>query len=170
MNWYDSGKLMAMAAYADKDMNYKDFNTSLFEINMSDIRDVKLKGEYNTFQEKANFCAWLQDYTQNYVIRLIVQAIEMTGCKNVCLSGGYFLNCVANSYIRKNISDEIKIFVEPICGDDGVSIGLAKLHWHEQTLSKKITPLKNVYNGVKREIDVEGKKTNFKEVAQLLAE
>ena len=74
-------------------MNYKDFNTSLFEINMSDIRDVKLKGEYNTFQEKANFCAWLQDYTQNYVIRLIVQAIEMTGCKNVCLSGGYFLNC-----------------------------------------------------------------------------
>ena len=45
---------------------------------------------------------------------------------------------------------------------------MAKLLWYDETKSRKINPLKTVYYGVKREIDVEGRKTSFKEVAKLL--
>ena len=165
MNWYDAGKLMAMAAHSNELINYP---ISSFEIDTEDIRKVELNENFNTFEEKANFCSWLQRYTQEYVKHLIVQAVEFSGCKNVCLTGGYFLNCVANSYIRSHLPPDIKIFIEPICGDDGVSIGLAKLNWYDETKSRKINPLKTVYYGVKREIDVEGRKTSFKEVAKLL--
>ena len=167
MNWYDAGKLMAMSAYSSNDVDY---DTSIFEIDENDIREVTLKPEFNTFEEKADFCKWLQKYSQEYVRRLVVQAVELSGCNNVCLSGGYFLNCVSNSYIRKNLPKDIKIFIEPICGDNGVAIGLAKLCWYDETKSRRINPLKTVYNGVKREIDVEGEKTTFKEIAQLLSE
>ena len=58
MNWYDSGKLMAMAPYANQNLELG----TVFSINDNDVRDVKLNGEYNSFQEKANFCKWLQEY------------------------------------------------------------------------------------------------------------
>ena len=45
---------------------------------------------------------------QTWVRQLIVQAVELSNCKNVVLSGGYFLNCTSNSFCRKNISPEIK--------------------------------------------------------------
>ena len=167
MNWYDAGKLMALASYETREIRWDKIENN-FEIDPTDLRKIKLKKDFNTFEEKVKFCAWLQRYTQQYVHYLVVQAIELSGCKNVCLSGGYFLNCVANSYIRKNISNKIKIFIEPICGDNGVSVGLSKLLWYDETKSRKINPLKTVYYGVKRQIDVEGRKTSFKEVSKLL--
>ena len=179
MKWYDAGKLMAMSSFADELTHFskicsniwQPFNIEdVFEINEKDIRDVKLIQRYETFQEKANFCKWIQEYCQEYTKQTIVKAIELSGCKNVCLSGGYFLNCVSNSYVRKNLPKDINIFVEPICGDDGVSIGLAKLLYHTETKSKKITPLDTVYKGIEREINVDGITTSPKEVAQLLAD
>ena len=164
MNWYDAGKLMAMASYANEDLNLK----TVFKINNEDIRIVELAGEYNTFQEKANFCNWLQKYSQTWVKKMIVQSVELSNCKNVVLSGGYFLNCTSNSFIRKNLSSKIKIFIEPICGDQGVSVGLAKYKWYDKTKSKKIRPLKHVYYGAHRNIDVDGKKISVKDVAELL--
>jgi carbamoyltransferase len=174
MSWYDAGKLMAMSSYSDSDLNliedpWKPFDESIFEIDPKDVRKVRLSKQFNSFQEKANFCKWLQNHTQEYVRQLIIQAVELSGCKNVCLSGGYFLNCVANSYIRKNIPKDINIFVEPICSDAGVSVGLAKLMWYEKTKSKKIYPLNSIYNGVERIIDVEGERATSMDVAKLLS-
>ncbi len=87
MKWYDAGKLMAMAAYSSS----KAYSPSIFEIDSEDLRKITLKEEFNTFQEKADFCGWLQRYSQEYTRALIIQAVELSGCKNVCLSGGYFL-------------------------------------------------------------------------------
>jgi carbamoyltransferase len=42
---------------------------------------------------------------------------------NLCLSGGSFLNCNANSFIKQNTHYNIAHF--PACGDDGVSVGSA---------------------------------------------
>jgi len=164
MNWYDAGKLMAMAPYANEKLKLK----NVFLLNENDIRDVKLIGEYNSFQEKANFCNWLQEYCQSWVKKMIVQAVELSNCKNVVLSGGYFLNCTSNSFVRKNLSPEIKIFIEPICGDQGVSIGLSKYKWYDKSKSKKIKPLKNIYYGMHRDIDIDGRKISVRGVAELL--
>jgi len=174
MKWYDAGKLMAMSSYADQPnifpTSWAPFNHEVFEIDSKDIRKVKLTEKFETFQEKANFCKWLQDYCQEYVRQTIVKAIELSGCKNVCLSGGYFLNCVSNSYVRKNLPKDINIFVEPICGDDGVSIGLAKLMYYTETKSKKINALDTIYKGIRREINIDGVKTSPEEVASLFAD
>ena len=64
----------------------------------------------------------------------------------------------------------IKFFIEPICGHNGIGVGLAKYKWYEKTKSKKIKPLKDLYLGVKRDIKVEGNKIDFKGVAKLLTQ
>lgn len=183
MNWYDAGKLMAMSSYADEkyfeerqklyDWSgidfWEPFNEKFFEIDRNDARKVKISKQFETFQEKANFCKWLQDYCQEYVKQTIIKAVELSKCKNVCLSGGYFLNCVSNSYVRKNLPKDIQIFIEPMCGDDGVAIGLANLMYRSETKSKKIQPLQTIYKGIKREIDVSGDSVEPKDVAELIA-
>tara|TARA_B100000575_G_scaffold292913_1_gene302674 strand:- start:3012 stop:4505 length:1494 start_codon:yes stop_codon:yes gene_type:complete len=168
MKWYDAGKLMAMAPYGGEyteDYQFNDF----FEINSTDIRDVKLIREFPTFIEKANFCSWLQRYAMRWVRELVVQSVELSNCYNVCLSGGFFLNCTSNSYLRQTLPKKVKIFIEPISADNGVSVGLSKLLWHEKTKSKKIRKLKHVYYGVKRNIDAKGRSVTTKDVAELLS-
>lgn len=172
MNWYDAGKLMAMASFG-KEESYQIYDgdlisNDLFEIN--DLTKVKLKIDLSDFEEISNFALSLQNQTQENIRQYILKAVEETGCKNVCLSGGYFLNCVANNYIRKNISKDINIFVEPISGDDGVSVGAAKVNWYSETNSKKIFKLKTLYNGPIQNYDIDGDKVTVKEVSKLLSE
>lgn len=172
MNWYDAGKLMAMASFGKKESHQiydKDLiSNNLFVIN--DLTKVKLKIDLNDFEETSNFALSLQNQTQEKVKQYILKVVEETGCKNVCLSGGYFLNCVANNYIRKNITKDINIFVEPISGDDGVSIGAAKVNWYSKTNSKKVFKLKTLYNGPIQNYEVNGDKVTVKEVSKLLSE
>ena len=54
-----------------------------------------------------------------------------------------------------------------VCGDDGISIGLAKLNIIVLIVKKKF-PLKDIYFGKKQDINVEGKKVSPTDVAQLL--
>ena len=50
----------------------------------------------------------------------------MTGKKNIVLSGGYGLNCVANYWYLEQLKDEgINLFVEPVSNDAGTAIGAA---------------------------------------------
>jgi len=164
MKWYDAGKLMAMASYG-KDGCTFDPN----EFVMNDFNNISFPNrELNSFQEKCDYALALQKYSQNYVKDFILESIKRSGCKNVVLSGGYFLNCVSNTYLHQNLPKDVNIFVEPICGDDGISIGLAKYEWYRKTKSKKRFPLQNIYYGKRQEINVDGKKVSSKDVAQLL--
>ena len=165
MNWYDAGKLMAMASYGKDVVDIKD---EWFDGN--DLRSIKFNKKLETFEDQCNFAKSLQVKSQKRVKNIILKMVEKTGCKNVCMSGGYFLNCVSNTFVQKHLPKDVNTFIEPICGDDGVSIGLAKLIWYKTTQSKKIMPLENNYLGRKQKIDVKGKKVTPREVAQLLSE
>jgi len=172
MNWYDAGKLMAIASFG-KEESHQIYNGDLISDNLfeiSDLTKVKLKIDLNDFEEISNFALSLQNQTQEKIRQYILKSVKETGCKNVCLSGGYFLNCVANNYIRKNISKDINIFIEPISGDDGVSIGAAKVNWYSEKNSKKIFKLKTLYNGPTQNYEINGDKITIKEVSRLLAE
>ena len=166
MEWYDAGKLMAMASYGKSG----DIDEDVFVINNRTLHDITMTRELNSFEEKCDFGRSLQEYCQNRVKDFILKSIKETGCKNVCMSGGYFLNCVSNTYIHKSLPLDVNTFIEPICGDDGISIGLAKLRWYELTRSKKSFPLKTIYYGKRQEINVDGKKVTPHDVAQLLAD
>lgn len=97
--------------------------------------------------------AWrIQDETQNQAANLIRRLVEKTGIKNVCISGGYGLNCVANYYYKKLFPD-LNIYIDPISHDGGTTIGIAKLFYHRETKSIDKNPLTTLYLGPKDTID-----------------
>jgi len=73
-----------------------------------------------------------QTQTQEQVVRLIRMAVEKTGQKNVVISGGYGLNCVANYHYLEALKEEgINIYVEPISNDAGTAIGAGLLYYKD---------------------------------------
>lgn len=91
--------------------------------------------------------AWkVQNDTQQLVGDYIEKAIQKTGLKQVCCSGGYFLNCVTNYYLLKRFPD-VEFYFEPISNDAGTAIGAAKLMWHKETQDTTIRPFKSLYLG-----------------------
>lgn len=82
-------------------------------------------------QSRRDMAYAIQKESQERVLELILKAVEMTGNKNVVLSGGYGLNCVANYYFLETLNKhDIKLYVEPISSDAGTCIGAAMLHYH----------------------------------------
>ena len=88
----------------------------------------------------------VQQESQETVGNLIEKYIKETGLKQVCCSGGYFLNCVTNYYLIKRFPD-IEFYFEPIANDAGTAIGAAKLLWHQLTEDTTIRPFKSLYLG-----------------------
>jgi carbamoyltransferase len=59
------------------------------------------------------------------------------------LTGGVSLNIVANSYYRENLDSDINLYVDPLCGDEGNSIGVGQLYCYDHcgflpTIDEKI--------------------------------
>lgn len=82
--------------------------------------------DLSTLQNRRDLAYACQIQTQDQVVKLIRKAVKDTGRKNVVLSGGYGLNCVANYHYLKELKDEgINLYVEPISNDAGTAIGAA---------------------------------------------
>jgi carbamoyltransferase len=145
-----AGKIMGLAQYK----NHKE----------------KLQYPYNTkeWKERVDEAYNLQKETQTHISNLISKYTEETGVKNVVISGGYGLNCVANYHYLKNLKD-INLYIDPICFDAGISIGAAYYHTSDKS---KIEPLSNVYIGYQEEsydlTELETKKVSYEDVVNLL--
>jgi carbamoyltransferase len=188
-NTLDAGKVMGMSSYGKLDNDIPpiyindEINSELFYIYNDSLHDVAINKEKfphlytDDFQKNANLARALQDDTQQKVAEYIVKMVEKTGIKDVCLSGGYFLNCVANYFYLANISKDINIYVEPISSDAGLSIGAVKLMWHSDTQDCTIRKQVSISYGIKHQISVTDKlndtefvqSVTYNEVAKLLA-
>ena len=72
----------------------------------------------------------IQAVTEEIVIKIAGSLRKETGIKNICLSGGVALNCVANGkLLEENIFDNI--WIQPASGDAGSALGAALIGWHE---------------------------------------
>lgn len=92
----------------------------------------------------------VQTETQDAVLNLIKNAVEITGNKNVVLSGGYGLNCVANYYYLDKLEDDVNLYVEPVSNDAGTALGAAMMIY--RSITEDSTPLErtdNLYLGPK---------------------
>lgn len=134
----------------------------------------KLKYPYNIkeWKERVNISHKLQQETQNHVLDLIKKYTEETGIKNVVISGGYGLNCVANYHYVKNLKD-INLYIDPICFDAGISIGSAYYHYLQSSKDlPPIQPLQNVYIGHQETSynisSIETQKVSYENVVNLL--
>ena len=102
--------------YGLKMINEKKFK-SLFGFNTR-------KEEEDITQTHCNLALAIQKVTEEIVIKMAIEAKRITNSKNLCLSGGVALNCVANGKIEElNIFD--KIYIQPASGDAGGSLGAA---------------------------------------------
>lgn len=148
----DAGKVMGLSSYG-KENTHKIFDgdyisRDVIRFDNQDLRQGYLNVDVpHDFQKEADFAYSLQQQTQAKVKEYILRMVEKTGCKNVCLSGGFFLNCVANYEYLKDLPKNINIYVEPISSDAGTSIGAAKLVWHTETQDKTIRKQKSIYYG-----------------------
>lgn len=92
-----------------------------------ELEDRGLEGQDVTLlQNRRDLAYAVQTQTQQEVLNLIRKSVKETGNKNIVLSGGYGLNCVANYWYLEQLKDEgINFYVEPISSDAGTAIGAA---------------------------------------------
>lgn len=132
----EGGKTMGLSAYGHPDTPVDLFNEeyghSLCSTVLSpDGNTTKYTG---TKYLEADLAYNLQKSAEKHTLFMVKKAIEMSGKKNVCVSGGYFLNCVSNYRIIKEL--DINLYVDPIAYDGGNAIGSALLNYHENSLPR----------------------------------
>lgn len=109
-------------------------NETLYEV----LREHPQGGDATLLDNRRDLAYAIQTQTQKAVADVIRYAVEISGCKNVVISGGYGLNCVANYYYLKELEDEgIKIYVEPVSNDGGTAMGAAL--WAYRSITKDTT-------------------------------
>lgn len=104
------------------------------------------------FQFYADYAYQVQKQTQDAVVNLIQKYVVPSAITNICITGGYGLNVVCNSYLQSKFPN-YNFFFEPLADDTGNSIGAALLYWHTQTKScKKFNQRGTFFHGIKHDI------------------
>jgi carbamoyltransferase len=155
-------------------------NSNFFKFENNDLTkgflDLSIE---NNFASRADFAHELQTQVQQHVIEHILDLLKTSGEKNLCLSGGFFLNCVTNYELLKRLPKDINIYIEPISSDAGTSIGAAKLIINQNKKSADCKQ-RHIYLGPKynysiKEVEEVCKDStlthvSYRDVANLLAE
>lgn len=183
----ENGKTMGLSAYGNKNINFpilfKDKITPddyyfghgivkdlMVSINR-DLHDIATDdlNEQN-YQPYADYAWQVQKQTQEAVATLIDKYVRKTGIKNICITGGYGLNVVANHYYITQFPD-LNFFFEPLADDSGNSIGSAMKLYRDQTLDTSIHKLEHTFfSGLNYDIKgIQGQSVTIKEVADLVA-
>jgi len=149
----EAGKTMGLSSYGKMNKNISTIlsqnfrNKTLFFYEPNpDFQFLKVKDSSFSSLPSEDIAYKIQQESQKLVGDYIEKAIKETGLKQVCCSGGYFLNCVANYYLKKRFSD-IEFYFEPIANDAGTAIGAAQWVWYQKTQSKLKKPQKTLYYG-----------------------
>lgn len=133
--WKTSDRNMIIPTYPNgarvNELRYTELETS--EEVYESKQDVTL------LQNRRDLAYSVQTQSQQEVLDLIKKSVKISGNKNVILSGGYGLNCVANYWYLDELNKEgINFYVEPISNDAGTAIGAAMLFYHNLTKDKKV--------------------------------
>lgn len=98
-------------------------------------------------QNRRDLAYSCQTETQQQALNVILNAVELSGKKQVVLSGGYALNCVANYWYLTELNKRgIELYVEPVSNDGGTAIGVALWGYHQLTQSTEPHP-REIYLG-----------------------
>lgn len=135
---HQEGKTMGLAPYGTSAC-YKSLQQKIryvgngrIEMTQQDMEDIlkwqqvilEVKDQKKQFELKADLAWAAQKVLEEILLELCVFLKKETQMKKLCLSGGIFLNSVANYRIYKEKIFE-EIFIPPACGDSGTSIGSA---------------------------------------------
>jgi len=128
------GKTMGLFSYGKENPNVKKMITerggvtTLFKKETVDNDAISFElRKYSELKSISNedLAYRLQKDFEEYVLNFVLKSIELTGNKNIVWTGGCALNCVANFNLRKKLPKDVNLYVEPISGDCGISLGAA---------------------------------------------
>ncbi len=168
----ESGKTMGLSAYGKYDDRIGELisvddcgtkscqlRTDTFNNSNSDYSKIAnigtcgaiLNKEYVTLdrldeKNKINIAYRVQKDFEKYLIHTCKKVLGMSKSKNLVLTGGCALNCVANYKLLKQLPNDINLFVDPTCDDSSVSIGGVYHTYHEKNPNISFK-LKNLYKG-----------------------
>jgi carbamoyltransferase len=182
-NPLENGKTMGLSSYGTES-GMPDFilnNSNLIDGNyfIGDSGGAPLYKEYffskvadvteNNYLLYANYAYHLQKQTEIAMEYLINKAIEKTGLKNICITGGYGLNIIANARFIKNFPG-INFYFEPIADDSGNSIGSAMLEYRRATKDTEIKPIKDTFfHGERHNLVIDGSvQVEYAEIVRML--
>jgi carbamoyltransferase len=174
----DCGKAMGLSSYGEEN-NFKNIildgntlNNNFYKQSSEEIKYF-LKNPIkeitkDNYKLHADFCYEVQIQTQKAVGDLIEKYVKQTGIKNVCISGGYGMNIVANHYYLQRFPD-VQFYFEPMCNDSGLSIGAAMSFYSEFT-NITPSPLRTTsFHGLHYNVSkYKEKTTTIKDIANLL--
>jgi carbamoyltransferase len=113
----------------------------------------------------------VQNYVQNKILGLMQESLETIQSRNIVMTGGVGLNCVANYWYLDNLPKDVNLYCEPMSTDDGISVGSAQLLYRNKTKDTTIRPLKTLYLGAKYDIEIyDGERCTTEDVAELLSD
>ncbi|MDM8365606.1 carbamoyltransferase family protein [Bacillus thuringiensis] len=114
-----------------------------------------IKYEYNSIDsillmntsvmEYKNIAASGQAALERAIVKLVKNAVNLTGIDKLCLSGGVALNCIANRIIA-DLPEVANLYIQPGASDSGVSIGAATWFLAENGIGPMFTE-DHVYSG-----------------------
>ena len=124
----DAGKTMGLSSYGSGrvDLFNEEYGHSLCSKELYAKEDST---GYYGHQEPVDLAYNLQKSAERHAIFMVAMAIKLTNNKNVCVTGGFFLNCVANYAIIKNV--DVNLYADPLSYDGGLAIGSALLAYYE---------------------------------------
>ena len=170
---FDCGKTMGLASYGLENSSIPNIisnkkgslniftpirldskNFKVYDIDIEKNPILHIDQEYKWHKDSSQKCQVqkdvaykLQNNIQKEVGDIIETIIKNTSTSYICCSGGYFLNCVSNYYLKKRFPN-INFYFEPISHDGGTCIGASKYHWHLKN-PKHNSLQKNIYYGPK---------------------
>lgn len=103
-----------------------------------------------------NIAGAIQHLTEELITKWVRFWIARTGCRNVAVSGGVFMNVKASKRLAE-LQEVDRLFVMPSSGDESCAIGAAV--WGTVTLAPDVAlePLADLYLGVAcPELEIEG--------------
>jgi carbamoyltransferase len=134
-SYHNAGKVMGLSAYGNDIPSHP----------RAWVDGVANENIFNHPLSNEDLAYRVQTDSLQVSIDLIKQTIEKSGSKNICLSGGYFLNCV-NNYKYLKAFPEINFYVEPNSSDSGTAIGAAMRVYKELT-GEDPDPISTLYLG-----------------------
>lgn len=181
----ENGKTMGLSSYGKENSNFKNLffkenipndyyfghssgeNRPTTFLQLEDISSKNITEENH--QIYSDYAYEVQSQTQRAALSLIEKAINKTNCKNICITGGYGLNVVANQFYISNFPN-INFYFEPLADDSGNSIGGSMLAYRLDTKDKNIKKINHTFfQGKKHDLSkIKGKKTSLEEVSKIL--
>jgi carbamoyltransferase len=148
----EAGSIMGLSCYGKDPKSIPDYPFIMEKDIFRSVipwlyRAISLPDKYI----KHDVCRGLQKTSENIVKHYFNKIKKEFPNIPICVSGGFFQNCVANYAL---LQSGYEFFVDPVAHDGGTSIGLAQ-HMYYVTTGKKPEPYKNLYLGPTYDFDIE---------------